>query len=183
MMKSVRHESPAQRICQLENLESHMIKSKQAGFTLIELVVVIVILGILAAFAVPRFMGLEGEARASTVKNMAGTLMSAASMARAKCQAQSCGAAGQVNIEGTNVRMVAGYPNRAGIISTLQSTEGFTRSNQGTTAVRFLKAGGGANCWVQYNQAVAPNPPTITYGVSVPITSNNFNRELSDACG
>jgi MSHA pilin protein MshA len=159
-----------------------MIKSKQNGFTLIELVVVIVILGILAAFAVPRFMGLEGEARASTIKSMAGTLMSAASMARAKCQAQGCGNGGTVQIDGRNVVMAGGYPNRAGIINTLQTTEGFTRTNQGANAVRFAKTGGGTTCWVQYTEAVAPNPPTITYGVAGTPNVGNFNRDLSNAC-
>lgn len=154
--------------------------SLQRGFTLIELVVVIVILGILAAFAVPRFMGLEGEARAAAVKNMGGTLLSAAAMARGKCQAQGCTTS--VQIDGVNVAMVGGYPSRTGIRQTLQSTEGFTVSNQGADAVRFAKTGGGANCWVQYNQAVAPNPPTLTYGVSGTPNVGNFNRDLSNAC-
>ncbi len=58
-----------------------MRQVKQRGFTLIELVVVIVILGILAAFAVPRFMGLEDKARTATLTSMQGSLLSAATMA------------------------------------------------------------------------------------------------------
>ncbi|MDZ7767961.1 MAG: prepilin-type N-terminal cleavage/methylation domain-containing protein [Woeseiaceae bacterium] len=51
------------------------------GFTLIELVVVIALLGILAAFALPRFASLESEARAATVQGLAGSLRSASAMA------------------------------------------------------------------------------------------------------
>src|SRR5690349_12238540 len=105
-----------------------MIKSSQRGFTLIELVVVIVILGILAAFAVPRFMGMEGEARAATVKSLGGSLMSAASMAHAKCQAQSCGTSGAIQVDGRGVTMAFSYPNAATIQNTLQSVDGFQAS-------------------------------------------------------
>lgn len=54
--------------------------NKQSGFTLIELVVVIVILGILAATAVPKFIDLSGEANDAAVKGIAGAISSASSI-------------------------------------------------------------------------------------------------------
>ncbi len=53
-----------------------------SGFTLIELVVVITILGILAAFAVPKFIALDSQARIATINGLAGSVKSAASLAR-----------------------------------------------------------------------------------------------------
>lgn len=57
---------------------------KQSGFTLIELVVVIVILGILAATAAPKFMDLQKDARESALNGMAGAMKSAISMTYSK---------------------------------------------------------------------------------------------------
>lgn len=53
---------------------------KQNGFTLIELVIVIIILGILAATAVPKFVDLQGDARKSAMKGVKGALEGAATL-------------------------------------------------------------------------------------------------------
>lgn len=162
-----------------------MIKTNQRGFTLIELVVVIVILGILAAFAVPRFMGLESEARASAVKNLGGTLRAAASMAHSKCQAQGCGPTGTVTFEGQSVTMVFGYPNAATVRNTLQDVSGFTVSNPTANQTRFTKLGAAGNCWVQYNEPTNTNGPTYTWGNGGNVNTIGtapWNATLATAC-
>jgi MSHA pilin protein MshA len=138
------------------------VRNNDTGFTLIELVIVIVILGILAAAALPRFSDLAGDARTASVNGVAGALRAASSVAHATQLAQGLSQGAAVNLEGVSINMSNGYPNATtssgSIASALTDFTGFTLSLNSSSLSFTVTGRTGGTCTAEYNNA--PNSTT-----------------------
>lgn len=144
----------------------------QKGFTLIELIVVIVILGILAATALPRFINMQGEARLAAVNGLAGGIRSAVAVVQSKYILAGSATATTVPAQdGTSIVVSAGsgvpVALSTGITAALQSIDGFTPTYAATatgTTTFWPTNGGSATCQVAYNGATGA--ATVTASVA-----------------
>jgi len=153
--------------------------NKQAGFTLIELVVVIVILGLLAATALPKFIDVTTDARTASLKGVAGGLRSAASLARSQYVLNGSKTATTVLMDGQSVDVLSETANsgrggrpiappdnttKTGIRAAMPDPDGYTITSDGTTTTYQPTSGGSATCQVTYTAAGLGDPVVVTPG-------------------
>jgi MSHA pilin protein MshA len=152
-----------------------MYRYRASGFTLIELVIVIVILGILATTAAPKFLDFRSESIIATSENLKGVINSTSALVFSKSVIEGVekSPSAQITIGGQQIDVVYGYPagTREGISAVIEFDEGDWANNQRDNDWHsrasifsgawiywhgsFEQDAGALECYLRYRQPVA----------------------------
>lgn len=135
------------------------MKKKARGFTVLELIVVIACVGILAAFAYPRFTMTETEARKALVTSLLGNVQASSRMAHIQWIVEDQPAT--IMMEDQTITMLNGYPDEATIDRTLMDYSGFQFNKNPIARFRKLGAPAKNTCMVTYTEAPVGGQPAL----------------------
>ena len=139
---------------------------KNQGFTLIELVIVIVIFGIFSAIAIPKFKSATSNTRIANLNGLAGGIRSATALAKEQYRIKGDSTLSAVSMNDQEVGVVAGngHPNATatGIQAALNNIDGFNITHSGGVSIFQPTHGGDAKCRLIYTQATANVAMTVS---------------------